>query len=92
MTHNNPNLSEMELVNDIISTEKQMLSSYSTFIAEATCPNLRQELNKIITDTQQTQFNFFNAAESKGWYPIKNAKLQEVQQAVQKYQQMKNQL
>lgn len=92
MTHNNANLSEKELLNDALATEKQLLHVYSTYIAESTCPNLRNELNRIISETQQTQFELYQAMEKKGWYPTQKAQLQEVQQALQKFQQMKNEL
>jgi spore coat protein F len=92
MTHNTPNLSERELLNDILATEKQLLHAYSTYIAEATCPNLRQELNRIISDTQQIQFDVYNAMQQKGWYNVKNAQLQDVQQTVQTFQQVQTQL
>lgn len=92
MTHNNANLSERELLNDALATEKQLLHAYSTYIAEASCQNLRQEMSKIITDTHQMQFELYNAMQQKGWYNQKNAELQEVQQAVQKFQQVKNEL
>lgn len=92
MTHNSPNLSERELLNDILATEKQLLHAYSTYLAEATCPKLRTELNRIITETQQAQFDVYNAMQQKGWYNVKNAQLQEVQQAVQKFQQVQSQL
>lgn len=90
MTHNTPNMSEQELLNDALASEKQLLHAYSTYIAEASCPNLRAEMNKIITDTQQVQFELFNAMKQKGWYNLQKAELGEVQQAVSKYQQVKN--
>lgn len=90
--NNSANLSEKELINDALTSEKQLLHVYGTYLAEATCPNLRNELTRIITETQQTQFEIYKAMEQKGWYNIKNAELQEVQQAVQKFQQMKNEI
>lgn len=92
MTHNNSNLSEKELINDALASEKQLLHIYGTYIAEASCVNLRNELTKIINETQQTQFEIFQAMQQKGWYNIQNAQLNEVQQALQKYQQMKSEL
>lgn len=92
MTHTTANLSEKQLVNDAIATEKQLLNLYSTYIAEASCPNLRGELSRILTETQQTQFELFKAMEQKGWYQIQNAELQKVQQAVQKADQLKTEM
>ena len=85
----NKPLNEQEILNDALTTEKQMLNAYSTFIAEATCQNLREQLNRIITETQQTQFEIYNAMQAKGWYQGKNAQLNEVQQAQQKFNTVK---
>ena len=92
MTHTNANLSEKELLNDALATEKQLLHVYGTYIAESTCQNLRNEFSRIINETQQTQFELYQAMAQKGWYNVQNADLQEVQQALQKFQQMKNDL
>lgn len=92
MTHTQGNLTEKELINDALSSEKQLLHVYSTYLGEATCPNLRNELTRIFNETQQMQFEMFKAMEQKGWYNTQNAELQQVQQAVDKFSQMKNDL
>lgn len=84
--------SERDLVDDILHSEKQMLMSYGTYLAETSCPNLRNEFLKIITDKQQVQFQIYDLMTKKGWYPVKNAKLTDVQNAIQKYSSMKPQL
>jgi len=86
------NLTEQELLNDALSTEKQLLNSYGTFLAEATCPNLRTELTKIITETQLVQYDLYNAMQQKGWYSKKNAVLNEVQMTQQKFETVKQSL
>ena len=89
---NNQALTEKEMMEDGLGTEKQLLSQYTTFIAESTCQNLRNQLQQIMTETQQMQFSIFNAMQSKGWYQIKNAPLTEVGQAVTQMQQVQSQL
>ena len=84
-----PNLTEQELANDALNTEKQLLNSYGIFLAESTCQNLRNELSQIITENQQVQFEIFNAMKAKGWYQIKNVPMQEMTDAVNKFQQVK---
>ncbi len=88
----NNTLTEQEIMNDALMLEKQLISSYATFISEASCQNLRNEIQKIITETGQIQFEIFNALKARGWYNIKNAPMQDVYQTVQKYTQVKNQL
>ena len=92
MTHTQSNLSEKEIINDALSSEKQLLHVYSTYLAEASCPNLRNELTRVFNETQQMQFELYKAMEQKGWYTTQNAELQQVQQAVDKFTQEKNNL
>lgn len=82
------NLTEQEIMNDALSSEKQIISAYGTFLAESTCENLRSEMVKIINDKQQIQFEIFDTMKQKGWYNVKNANLNDVQTAAQKYQNM----
>lgn len=90
MTSNVINLTEQEIMNDALLTEKLLLYAYGTHIAEATCQNLRNELSVIITETQQVQFEIFNTMKNKGWYPVKQAPIHEVQDAIMKFQQVRS--
>ena len=81
---NQMQLSEQDMTKDCLYDEKQMLSLYMTFLMEAACQNTRGELMRIITESQQVQFEVFNALKARGWYPVKNAPLPEVAQALQK--------
>jgi len=84
--HQTPTFSDQEIMNDILSSEKQMITAYGTYLAESTCENLRSELAKIINDKQQIQYQIFDAMQKKGWYNVKNANMNDVQTAAQKYQ------
>ncbi|NLO39940.1 MAG: spore coat protein [Ruminiclostridium sp.] len=90
--HTTPNLTEQEIMTDALNTEKLSITSYGTYLAEATCQNLRQELNQIINENQQIQFEIFDNMQKRGWYQPKNAQLNEIQQSVQKHGQMKQSL
>ncbi len=92
MQQHTPILTEQEIMNDALSSEKQMISAYGTFLAESTCENLRTELAKIINDKQQIQYQIFDTMKTKGWYNVKNANLNDVQTATQKYQTMQQNL
>jgi len=92
MEYNMNGMTEQEVMNDVLATEKQIIGNYGTYVSEASCQNLRNELTKIVTETQQVQFEIFNAIKAKGWYNIKNAPLTDVQQAFTKFQQVKNQI
>jgi len=85
-------LSEKDLLNDLLNQEKQLISTYSTYISEASCTNLRQVLTDQFNQTVQDQFEVFDHMRKKGYYQTKDAQAQEVQQSKQKFQQMQSEL
>ena len=58
MQQNTAVLTEQEIMNDALSSEKQIISAYGTFLAESTCENLRSEMTKILNDKQQYSMRF----------------------------------
>ena len=90
--NNHPNLSEKELMNDLLTSEKQISSAYNVGITEASCANLRQHLTSCLNDTQNIQYQIFDAMKQRGWYQIKKAQPQDVQSAKTKFNQEANQL
>ncbi|WP_035292093.1 spore coat protein [Clostridium sp. KNHs214] len=91
MTHQ-PSFTEQELMQDILATEKQVISAYSTGITESSCPNLRNVLVDNFSRTQDIQYKVYDAMRQKGWYQTKDAQDNEVQQAKSKSTTMMNSL
>ncbi len=89
---NQPSLSEKDLLNDLLNQEKQLISTYSTYITEASCTNLRRVLQSQFTQTAEDQYEVFDHMRKKGYYQTKDAPDNEVQQTKQKFEQMKTEL
>lgn len=89
---NQTGFTEKELMNDLLASEKQVTSAYNIGITESSCQNLRQHLTKCLTDSQEIQYQLFNAMKQRGWYQTKPASSQDVQSAKTKYNQMKSEL
>ncbi|PRR78221.1 Coat F domain protein [Clostridium liquoris] len=87
-----PNLSEKDLMQDLLTTEKQVISAYSTGITESSCPNLRNVLLNNFRNAEDTQYKVFDAMKQKGWYQTKDAADNEVQQIKTKSNQMQQEL
>jgi len=85
-------LSEQELITDLIASEKHTTSAYNSFITETDCSNLRQTLMSIQQDEQRIHEDLFNAANQRGWYAVPRAADMEVQNAKNKFNQMKTQI
>lgn len=74
---------DKDRLNDLLNTEKQLVSSYSTYACEAACPKLRQIFTNNQNQTLQDQFTAWTAMNERGWYPVKNADPQQINQAKQ---------
>ncbi|MDK2917616.1 MAG: spore coat protein [Candidatus Petromonas sp.] len=84
--------SEREIMNDLLMSEKQIASAYSTGIIESTCPNLRKTLTMCLDNAQKCQYNVFSATKQRGWYQVKEANFKDIQNAQTKYSKILNQL
>ncbi len=85
-------LTDQDRLGDMLSQEKQLIDTYSTYIPEASCPNLRQVLEDNFTDCVKDQYTVFDYMNQRGWYEVKTATAQEVTDAVNKCNQLKSQL
>jgi spore coat protein F len=85
-------MSEKDLMQDLLATEKQTISAYSTGITESSCQNLRNTLIDNFKNNQNIQYKLFDAMKQKGWYPTKDAPDNEVQQLKNDATQMMNEL
>lgn len=90
--HTQPNMSEQDLLNDLLNQEKQLMSNYSTFISEASCENLRKVLTNQFNQTCQDQYQVFDQMRQKGYYQTKDAQAQEVQQVKDTYTNMQSEI
>lgn len=88
----NPNLSERDLLNDLLNQEKQLMSSYATYIQEASCHNLRKLLAGQFTQTSHDQYQVFDLMRQKGYYQIKDASDEDVQQVKSSFKAMQNEI
>jgi len=88
----NSKMTEKDIMDDLLLSEKHGTEAYTTGITESSCPNLRQILNKCEQNIFKSQENIFNAMNQRGWYKIKKADSQEVQNAKNEYNQIQNEL
>jgi spore coat protein F len=85
-------LCEKDIMHDLLASEKQVITSYSTGITETSCVNLRNTLVNNFTKVQDVQYKVFDAMRQKGWYPTKDAPDADVQQAKNDATTMQNEL
>ncbi len=88
----NAHWTDEEIITDILTTEKALIGFYAATACETSCQNLRQVLVDNLSCTVTDQYQVFDQMRQRNWYPVKNAPAQEVQDAKQKFTQMKNQI
>lgn len=81
-----PQMNERDFVNDILSMEKYMTSSYTTALHEASHDGLYDDLLSIFTETQNMQRSLYNLMFQKGWYKLEAEQLQKLQQSYEQHQ------
>ena len=86
------NMTEKELMRDLLMSEKHGTEGYTIGVTESSCSNLRKVLTQCEQNLFKSQEDIFNAMNSRGWYSTKKSDSQEVQQAKDTFNQMKNEL
>jgi len=87
----NANMTEKELLTDLLNTEKQLIKEYASNTTESACPNLRQVLIDNMIECSQDQYQIFEQMRQRNMYKVKDAPDQEVAAAKQNLQTLKQQ-
>ncbi len=85
-------LSEKDILTESLQSEKHILTQCAMLLGEASCQELRSELTRIITETQQLQFEIRNSMKNHGWLNTEEASKHRISQAEKVMLQVKNQL
>ena len=87
---NYQNLTERELLTDLLHTEKNMTTVYAGSCLECESTELRRILLQNMTECANDQYTVFDEMRKRSLYNPKNAPQQEVQSAKQKMQNLIN--
>lgn len=85
-------LTEQEILQDILIAQKFMLNMYCQFGLECSNPALRNLFNDLSTISSEENFKVFKIMNDKGFYPMTIAQVKDVNQAVKMHTQMQNEL
>lgn len=81
---NNQN-NEKFILDDFLSTEKHMTSTYNMWLTECVNPNLRNKFMDILKDSHCIQNEVFQEMNARGFYPVKPSTQQELDTLKQKF-------
>jgi rubrerythrin len=63
-------VTDAQLLNDALSTEKHVSSSYNTAVLESVDPYIRKQLQHIQQEEQGHAETLFKEMQSRGWYSV----------------------
>ncbi|HHU61475.1 MAG TPA: spore coat protein [Natronincola sp.] len=78
-------MSDRDRLNDILSTEKYLTSSFNTFVLETSNKNLFNDVLHILNETHHAARDVFNLMFEKGWYTLKQEQPQQIAKEYQKF-------
>lgn len=85
MSENNGGFGDKEMMYDILAEEKSLVKSYSDFITEASCTELRNVLTDNLDRSGFAQYQAFDMLRQRSWYDIKPVPAQMVAEAKSKF-------
>jgi spore coat protein CotF len=86
-----PEMNDRDFSNDILATEKYLTDNFNIFTKEATNQKLHSDTFQILQETHSAARDMFNLMFQKGWYKLKAAPGQEIQQSIQQFQNYQSQ-
>lgn len=86
----NTQLSDQQMLEDLLSRAKQLVSIYSTAITESGTPTMRQAFQKNLNTCLAGQYNLYTQMKNQGFYQVKTAQPADIAQAVQKFSKARN--
>ncbi len=85
MANNAINMCEKDILQDMLSSQKQITSTYNTFAGECEHTNLRDTFLGILADEHGIQTELFNEMHNRGWYEVQAADAAQINAVKQKF-------
>ena len=91
-TPKNKEMNDIDYLNDMLSTEKRLITNYAIAKIEASNDFLYQEIANISQETYLKQRHLFNLLFKKGWYKLEKATTQKINTVLEEQSRKLNEL
>lgn len=88
----NINLTDREIMDDILTSQKHITDVYNTFSNECVNQKLQDDMVKILKEEHSIQFSVFSDMQKKGWYSPGAAQAQMIDETKTKFENISKQL
>ncbi len=88
----NINLTDREIMDDILTSQKHITGVYNSFSNECVNQKLQDDMLKILKEEHSIQFSVFSDMQKKGWYNPATAQTQMIDETKTKFENISKQL
>lgn len=81
----NKQLTDIQIIQDVLSMEKNLAKLYMDAILESSCPKMRDVLGPLHIDIAAKQYDCFNYMAQNNLYPVEYAEAKKLTEAVNKF-------
>ncbi len=92
LTKSDTQLNEKDAIQDMLESEKQLISFYATALFEGSSKNVRKEFSTNLMSVADNQYCLFNQMSTRGYYQPAPATKQLIDQANETYKKQAKQL
>jgi ferritin-like metal-binding protein YciE len=80
-----PDMNDRDYLNDILANQKYLTDNFNVFAREASHSDLYDDIKQILAETHDNTRKLFNIMFEQGYYKLKAAKEEDIQQAQQQF-------
>lgn len=81
----NKQLNDIQIIQDVLTTEKNLAKLYMSAILESSCPKMRDVLGTVHMDIACKQYDCFKYMEQNNLYPVEYAEATKLTEAINKF-------
>ncbi len=89
---NNFGLTDREILDDVLTSQKHITSVYDTFSNECVNKQLQSDMLNILNSEHDIQFGVFSEMQKRGWYSPAAAQQDKINEAKTKFENIATQL
>lgn len=81
----NPTFGDREIMEDLLSSQKQITAEYNTAANDCASSGLQSEFMTLLGEEHQIQMELFQEMQKRGWYPTEAAPQQKIAEAKEQF-------
>lgn len=92
LTKSDTTLNEQDALQDMLESEKQLMTLYTTALFEGSTRSIRKNFSSNLLGVAENQFTLFTQMSSRGYYEPQPANKMQIDQTNDTYKKQKNSL